>query len=147
MEHEGGRSDRGAAADRLADWDALEEAQQRHVLAIISEHAANRAKAERDLYASNFSDGPKVEVYRCTADGEQLVVDYLFHWWEWCPAQSGSDWNYHCVYRGTASFNGDRLERNDIQQLRRDYVHEYDEKGYDREAVLRAVRAELHSRG
>ena len=134
------------ADERLAAWDALEEAQRSRILATVCEHAANRAEADRDVYASNFTDRPTVEVYRCIGDRGHLTVDYLFHWWEWCPAQSGSDWNYHCVYRGTASFEGDVLDRNDIEQLRRDYVHEHDEKHYDREATLREVRSELRNR-
>jgi hypothetical protein len=40
----------------------------------------------------------------------------------------------------------DALARNDIEQVCRDYVHESDEKNYDREAVLRDVRSGLRNR-
>jgi hypothetical protein len=132
-----------SSAARLAAWNSLDEAQRERIVAVLDEHAADRAKLDRDVYASNFSDAPMVEVYRCTGDRERLTVDYLFHWWEWCPAQSGSDWNYHCVYRGTASFTGDTLTHHAAEPLQRDYVHESDEDAYDREAVLNALRSKL----
>lgn len=128
-----------------AAWDALDEAKRGRVLARLAQASAARALADRDLYASNATLEPTVEVYGARRDGETLVVDYLFSWWEWCPAQSGSDWNYHCVYRGAATLVGERykLEQNDVEAVCRDYVHEYDEKNYDREAVLAEVRKRL----
>lgn len=134
------------AADALEAWNALDEAERNRVIGTISELAAQRAKADRDTYASNFTDDPRVEIYGSALDRGRLTVHYLFHWWEWCPAQSGSDWNYHCIYRGTASFSGRALARNDIEVVRRDYVCESDESSYDREAVLREVSAALGAR-
>jgi len=134
------------AEDALAVWNALDEAEQRRIFATLSQLAAQRAEADRDTYASNFTDAPRVEIYQSAAARGRLTIRYLFHWWEWCPAQSGSDWNYHCVYCGTATFAGNALDANDIEVVRRDYVHENDEKSYDREAVLSQARSALAAR-
>ena len=131
--------------DWLAVWDLLEETCRSHILATLIEVATKRARADRDLYSSNTVNDPTVEIYDCWGSGAHLTVSYLFSWWEWCPAQSGSDWNYHYVYRGTATFEGEVLASSEAVPLRKNYVSEYDEKDYDLEAVLRAVRAELRS--
>jgi hypothetical protein len=127
----------------IAIWDALEESERSRILAKLKVAAVQQAAAVKDMYASNFGNEPTVEILDCAHEGTALRVAYLFHWWEWCPAQSGSDWNYHRVYSGIAMFEGLKLRSNVLTERRKAYVHEYDEKSYDTNATLSEVRAEL----
>ncbi len=129
--------------DWLATWDALEERERSQILKALKPEADQQAVVARDLYASNFTDAPKLEIRGCTREGTVLRIVYLFAWWEWCAAQSGSDWNYHKVYSGIAVFDGLKLRSNEMTERRNDYVHEYEEKNYDAAAALQAVREAL----
>ena len=127
----------------IAIWDALDEGERVQILAKLQAVATKQAAAVKDTYASNFGDAPEVAIFDCAREGTALRVVYLFHWWEWCAAQSGSDWNYHKVYSGVATFDGGALRTNEMTERRSDYIHESDEDTYDRSAVVQAVRDEL----
>jgi hypothetical protein len=129
--------------DGIAIWDALEEHQRAQILAKLTAAAAKKAIEVKDLYASNFGDPPTIEVIDCAREGTALRIHYLFEWWEWCAAQSGSDWNYHKVYSGSALFDGGALRTNEMTERRSNYVHESSEDSYDRAAEVQAVRDEL----
>jgi len=130
--------------DGLDVWDSLTEEARRHILATVQAQAQARAHADKDTYASNFSgDASTVDIYAARREGAKLILAYLFDSWEWCPAQSGSDWNYHNVYRGEATFVGGTLVANAIERLRNAYIHEYQEEHYDRAGALAEVRASV----
>lgn len=131
------------AEEWIATWDALAEEQRSRILGKLQSAANARAAADKDLYASNFGNDPKVEIRDVAREGDTITVVYMFHWWEWCPAQSGSDWNYHKIRSGTAVFESDKLERNDIVVRLDDYIHEYSEKDYDTDAALEKARKEI----
>ena len=131
------------AEEWIATWDSLDEAQRTTILATLQRVSNERAEADKDLYASNFGNDPKVEIRDVTRAGSTVTVVYMFHWWEYCPAQSGSDWNYHKVRSGTAVFEGDKLAANDVVVRVDEYIHEYDEKNYSTDAVLENVRKEI----
>lgn len=124
-------------------WTGLPEDRRRAILGALQSRVNKRAVAERDLYASNFGEDPAIEVYACRRDGDRLTVLFIVDWWEWCPAQSGSDWSYHKIFRGTAVFENNKLASCDLASVRETYIHEYDEKNHDRAAALQAVREEL----
>lgn len=131
--------------DGIAVWDALEETERARILAKLQAAATKQAAEVKDLYASNFGQAPTVQILDCACEGATLRVVYLFDWWEWCAAQSGSDWNYHKVYSGIATFEGGTLRGNEMTERRSNYVHESDEKSYDTADAVQAVRDELAS--
>ena len=129
--------------DWIATWDALDEAERAGMLAKLTAAATEKAREVKDTYASNFGENPTLEIIDCAREGTGLRVDYLFEWWEWCAAQSGSDWNYHKVYSGSALFDDGALRTNEMTERRSNYIHESNEDSYDRSAEMQAVRDEL----
>ena len=129
--------------DWIAVWDALEESERARILAKLKAAAKRHASSVRDLYASNAEPDPNIEIRDCTREGEVLRIVYLFDWWEWCPAQSGSDWNYHKVCTGIATFDGPTLRAHEVTERRSNYVHESSEDSYKAAAEVQAVRDEL----
>lgn len=130
--------------DGLDVWDSLTEEERRAVLAALQGAAQARAHADRDLYASNFSgDASTVDICVAWREDGWVVLAYVFDSWQWCPAQSGSDWNYHSVYRGEAVTANGVVRDNTIERVRHEYIHESQEGAYDRAHAVQQVRAEL----
>lgn len=129
--------------DYPASWDSLDEVHRQRILGALNAAAKKRTEDDKDLYGTNTSNDPKVEILDCAVDGDSITVRYVFDWWLWCPAQSGSDWNYHYIYSGTAAFEGDKLASNKIVEHVRNRVSEYDEKDYDTGAAVDKVRAKV----
>ena len=129
--------------DYPASWDSLDESQRSSILSTLTAAAVKRCADDKDLYGSNGDANITIEILDCSVDGASITVRYMFDWWLWCPAQSGSDWNYHYIYSGTATFTGGKLAGNEIVQHEKIRVSEYDEKDYDTDAEVAKVRKQL----
>ena len=125
-------------------WDALSDAERAPILAALRAIVDQRAEddATASVYGRVYGE-PRIELYDGTRDAEQLVLHYVFDFWLWCMAQSGSDWNHHHVYQATAEFANGALIGQSATRRRETYVHENDERNYDRDAVFRQVLAEV----
>jgi hypothetical protein len=133
-------------------WDALAEPQRLQILAVVQATANERARDVRDTYAGNFTADSAIEIVGVESlDGSVVVVRYLFHWWEYCPAQSGSDWNYDKYWQGTAHFDGSDLAllHSEVVAVAEIRVTEWeaDVGGYSRASSLEDIRARLASSG
>lgn len=102
---------------------------------------------------ANTSDGTelsqqagKVEILAAAGDPSHQTVHFLFdtlvsHW-----AQSGSDWDDHTVYHGTAVFDDGVLIDVALEVARNRQIVEYQVANYDRSGAVGGVRAELRAR-
>ena len=109
---------------------------------IVNKHLE---KTIHPWFSAGLHEWADVDVYAAEMRDGALVLHFIADHYNYNHAQSGSDWADHYVFVGEAHLVGGKRKRQVFELERHVHLTEHEEEGYDRRAIVDAVRAEMRA--
>ncbi len=112
----------------------------------IAERVASKLREKLDPWYEEGMRGPDVDVFGAELRDGKLVIHFIADHYNYCHAQSGSDWADHYFYAGEATLVRRRIENERSELVRQAHMTEQEDDFYRPSVMVPLVIAERRAK-